>query len=498
MKHLRTAVFLAAFLCAALRCAPAAEAVTGADRLETLNRLSEIIALHALDSESEWPLGDALAALIDENPALFDKLVAAMYEDLDEYSHYLTREEFERQYPTGQPFVGVGIQVDAARGPGLYIDMVRADGPAAEAGLRAADHIVRIDGVDVSLFPWQAAAELLRGEEGTPVTLGVRRADETEERAFTVVRAALQASNVSYTDLGDGVGYFSISGFGTLEDFASFTATYRRIPYEGIRSVIIDLRDNGGGDTEVMYNMLNAMIPTQGEILFAVEGKNRLPELFTSTGAGQWTPNRVVVLVNEFTASAAEIFAGSLQDLELATLVGARTYGKGRGQYVFNLRDDSVAIVTALRALLPKRMAYDGEGVAPDIPVPGRQCRPYEETFAPLSADAAVLPTARSARVLGVEQRLALLGFFHGTPDETFDDYTRWALGLFQKQHRLTALSYAGVDTLRALLTETERQLERGRPFDAPYEEALELARAAAEKPLVAPLPPLWPGESDN
>ncbi|MDR2670883.1 MAG: PDZ domain-containing protein [Oscillospiraceae bacterium] len=452
--------------------------------------LSEIIALYALDSESEWPLGDALAALIEEDPTLFDKLVAVMYEDLDTYSRYLTRAEFERQYPTGQPFVGVGLQVDATRGPGLYVDVVQPGSPADEAGLLGGDRIVRIDGVDISLFPWQAAAELLRGEEGTSVTLGVRRADEAAERVFTVVRAALQASNVSYTDLGDGVGYFALSGFGSLEDFAAFTTAYRRIPYEGIRSVIIDLRDNGGGDTQVMYNMLNAMVPTAGEILFAVEGKNRLPELFESTGACQWTPNQVVVLVNEFTASAAELFAGSLQDLGLATLVGAQTYGKGRGQYVFNLHDDSVAIVTALRALLPKRMAYDGEGIAPDIPVPGRQSRPYEETLTPLSAGAAVLPTARSARVLGLEQRLALLGFFYGTPDETFDAYTRWALGLFQKRYQLTETAYAGVDTLRVLLTETDQQLARGRPFDAAYETALDLAREAAEKPLSKPLPP--------
>lgn len=489
----KPAVFMAFILCLFLFFSiPAQAAESGYDQVVKLIDVSTLIGTYALDGPENDALVMALSKLLEEDPALFDRLMAAMFEDLDEYSRYLTREEYEKAYPTGISFVGIGVYVDDTRDAGIFVREPMPGSPAEAAGIAAGDQIVRVDGRDVTVFPWQAGSELLRGEEGSSVTLEVRRDGEEKPIKFTVVRKAMLSSNVSYQDLGDGVGYFSIAGFGSFSDFSNFVSTYKKIPYEGVRSVIIDLRNNGGGDVSVMYNMLNNIVQKKGEVLFAAKTRQTVnPQLYVSSGAAQWTPNELIILVNEYTASAAEIFAGSLQDLGLATLVGVKTYGKGRGQYALPLSDGSVVVVTGLDIMLPLSMSYDKKGIVPAYVTPIEE-RPYPETpLSPMDTGSALLPTARSARVKGLEERLSLLGHFKGIPDGNYDAYTMWAANAFQRQQGLPETAYAGVDTLRALAAETDRLLQSKVPYDTQMELALERAREAARRPLSGTLPPL-------
>ncbi len=490
----RCARVLAFVLCAVMAVTPVARAAADpGDQVDKLIDLSRLIATYALDNASDDPLYDALVELLGQRPELFDEISHMMTDKLDHYSNLFTEEEYDTYYPTGVAFVGVGVTLDSARDEGLLVQQLFKDGPADKAGLKAGDEILTIDGRNVSSFPPAAAAPLLRGEEGTKVKVTARRKGADKPLSFTITRAQLTATHITYKDMGDGVGYIRIAGFGSLEDFLQFADLYERIPYEGIRSVIIDLRDNPGGDMDVMYNMLNTIVAKKNLLLYALQTATKaVPDFYNSTGAAIWTPNKLVVLVNENTASAAEAFAGALQGNGLAEVVGEKTYGKGRGQFVFRLGEegDSVAVLTAMEILLPEVVHYDKKGLTPKHVVPLKQVPHPEVKLSALPVTQAVLPSVNSARNAGLEERLSLTGAFLGKPDNTWKDYTTYALNAFQRAHKLKETAYADVDTLKALDKEVKTLLASQVTEDTQLDFALNMAKEAAKKPLAKPLPP--------
>ena len=482
MKKKLTAV-LAVLLCFVLICGVPARAVSDAqDDLNKLIDLGALIYLYSLDNTSDDPLYDALVDLLTLHPELYDELAKLMTDRLDPYTNLFTEEEFNKYYPEGVGYVGVGVTIDGERDTGWSVQSVVTGGPADTAGLKPGDEIVALDGRDVTSFPPQAASSLLRGEEGSQVALTVKRSGADEPFSLTITRAALTATNVSYRDMGGGVGCIRIAGFGSLNDFLAFVDTYESLPDRGVSSVIIDLRGNPGGDMDVMYNILNNIVARKGVVLYAMQyAFQSLPELFLSDGIAEWTPKKLVVLVDEHTASAAEVFAGSLQCNGLADTVGVQTYGKGRGQMVVWLgqNQDSAAVITAAEMILPDNTKYDKKGITPKYTVPLTEA-PYPETeLHPLPLTQAILPTARSARVTALEERLALVGAFLGKPDERWTDYTTYALNLFQQAHGLKETKYADVDTLKALDTEAAAVLASTVVVDSQLDKALEIIHNA-------------------
>ena len=485
--------FLVLFLCLVSVFSISAQAANSAqDQMDILMTLSGLLADYALDNESDSPIYDALVDLLERHPELYSELAKLMTDKLDPYTNLFSGEEFNAHYPAGAGYVGIGIVLDATRDTGFFVESVVASGPAGLAGILAGDQVVSVDGRDVTSFPPQVSASLTRGEAGTTVKLGVKRNGESLIRSFTITRAALTTTSVSYQDMGGGVGYIRIGGFGSLTDFMTFVTTYERIPYEGIRSVIIDLRGNPGGDMNVMFNMLNYVVEKKGTVLFGTQEVSQAnPKLFLADGLARWTPNKLVVLVDENSASASEVFAGALQCHNLADTVGVTTHGKGRGQYVFFMGDeeDTAAIITAIDLILPDSTKYDKKGITPKYVVPLLEM-PYPETeLRPLSLSRAVLPSVKSARVAALEQRLELVGAFLCKPDKIWTDYTTYALNLFQRQHNLKETDHADIATLKVLDKEAAAVLTSTIIFDSQLEKAVELAGKAAERPLDNPPP---------
>ncbi len=290
----------------------------------------------------------------------------------DPYSRFMDPrafKEFQETNYAGQ-FTGIGIIMDLKDGQVIVVSPIPGT-PAARAGLLAGDRIVRIDGRPTLEMALQRAVSLIRGPSGTVVHLVVTRGTQQLEVAIT--REVIHAPSVSGDEVleppvqsrlrADHLAYLRIANFDerTGDEFThAVTAVLARSP----RGLILDLRSNGGGLVESAVRVANEFVP-RGPIVSTVDRSGvRATEEANGT-ARLHLP--VVVLVNEYTASASEIVAGALQDDHLATLVGIQTFGKGVVQTVFPLPGGSGAAITTYKYLTPSGRSIHKVGLTPDV-----------------------------------------------------------------------------------------------------------------------------------
>lgn len=481
-------LLLCLVLCCSLLPTRAAATDTYSEKLEELTEL--IRAQSLFSSEDDDPVLRALTRYFDENPGKFEEFLEYVFQSYDRYSHYMTLEQYSEAYPTSEEYVGIGVEMDDTRSGGNFIKNVFKASPAEEAGLLPGDEIVSVNGTDVTAYTLDGLTPIIRGAEGTEVTLGIRRDGTPAVRIYTLLRQAIQISNIEFEDLGDGVAYISIYRFGDLQTFMDFISLYRELPYKGFRSVIFDVRSNPGGNLDVLYNILNYIIPDAGKEILSIYSRNAGKETYRSTGAG-WRPNGIAILIDEHSASAAEVFAGTLHELGYAKLFGATTYGKGVGQVHEPLEDGSVAIVTNFEIQPAGGTSYNGVGIRPDYAVQWAVVPYPMPSLNPLSYSRSIRPGEVSKDVLQLEKRLHLLGYLTDTPDETFDNRTLYAVQSFARSFNLRVLGYASQNMLYHLKLETENLQKTTIQVDTPLERALQMAKNWAKQPLSYELPPL-------
>ena len=418
------------------------------DRLWLLLDIIENYSLYETDDEASLFV-EALSAYFLRHPEDFTEFADAFMQTQDGYSHYMEPEVYDSSYTMNDSFVGIGVELENAN-DGL-IKVVYPNTPADEAGIKAGDFIFSVNGREIPEGEFYNVFQTkLRGEEGTSVTVGVRRGDKT--LSFTMVRRKVVLSNVSTEDMGDGVAYVRISHFGDdISTFVDFVNAYNGLDEQGFTSVVFDVRSNNGGDASVLANILNQIIWEKDAAMFTE--RNRFGEEVTHLAMGLgWEPEQVVVLTNDYTASSAEIFAGVLGEVAGATIVGESeyTYGKGVGQYVFSLEDGTMILITASEALIGEDIHYHGKGIKADMVVSPAYDYAAEELL-PLNPELQFYPHARGNVVKATEQRLAVLGLFHGTPDVVCDSETLEALHSFQRTHGFREEDFASRDVLTAL-----------------------------------------------
>lgn len=280
----------------------------------------------------------------------------------DPYSVYYTPEEFaafNRSSTGAYDGVGMGISTDPVTG--LTVVSYFIDGSAAQAaGIEVGDYIVSIDGQDVTGKSLQEISVLCIGEEGTPITIGVKRGDEVLE--FEMLRQPVELDMVEYKLQDDGIGYMRIKQFGGNCE-ALFNEGMDYFEEQGVRGVIFDLRDNPGGYLNTVVHMLDRLLP-EGTIVYT-EDKYGNRQTETSDAASVDIP--MVVLVNGHTASASEIFAGAIQDYGAGQVVGTRSYGKGVVQTVLPISSTGGGIkITSSEYFTPKGRSIDHNGIYPD------------------------------------------------------------------------------------------------------------------------------------
>lgn len=322
----------------------------------------------------------------DEKKLLYDA-ARGMLHNLDQYSTFLppTRYRHLRQDTEGE-FGGTGItlapgMVDDAR-PGVpphpTIESIVPRSPADLAGLQLDDRVVAVEGAPTaepgrelaSATAWETR---LRGASGTRVTVAVLRAGWKDPRAFTLVRAQVKQPTVRHRVIERGIGYLAISRFAEATSADAGAALAQLRSQSGLDALILDLRGDPGGLVDQSIAVADLFL--DGGTIVTIRGRQGSVETQTAHKGGPATAVPIIAIVDQGTASAAEILAGALRDHGRARLVGLPTYGKGTVQTFFDLVDGSGLKLTTARYYTPKGNSLESKGLVPDVRV---------DAFAPL------------------------------------------------------------------------------------------------------------------
>ena len=297
---------------------------------------------------------------------LIDGAISGMVKTLDDpHSIYLDPKMYElmRSHTEGS-FGGVGI-VMGFKDNKITVISVMEGTPSEAAGIKTGDEIIAVDGTPTNEIEPEEVVLHIRGEIGTDVTLKIRRAGE-EDKDYVVRRATIQVHTVAGQMLPDtdGIGYIRIASFSehTADEFKD---AYHALENEGVKGMIIDLRENPGGLVTSCVAIANMVVP-KGPVVSVVQ-KDGTREEYKSDLSEEKYP--LVVLIDGNSASASEILAGALQDTGAATIVGETSYGKGSVQVILPLYDDDALKLTIAKYYTPSGRSIDGTGIEPDVRV---------------------------------------------------------------------------------------------------------------------------------
>ncbi len=301
---------------------------------------------------------------IDES-ALSDGIMKGYVSGVgDKYSRYLTAAEYltEKNENSGE-LVGLGLTLTEDASGYMRISEILEDSPAFDSGLLTGDIITAIDGLDVKEAGFSEGMDAMRGTEGSPITLTVRRDGKSDD--YTFIRRSIEVKTVKAEMLGSQIGYIKITGFkqNTPDQFIS---ALERLTANGATSLIFDLRDNSGGLVTALQECIDPLLP-EGIIATAEYKDGHTETIVYSDDSELDLP--MVTIVNENTASAAELFAAALRDFGKAPIVGSQTYGKGVLQETNEMDNGGAVILTVAEYKTANSDCYDGIGLTPDYQV---------------------------------------------------------------------------------------------------------------------------------
>lgn len=326
------------------------------------------------DASSEEKLS-VLKGLIDENyigdvdeEALEEGIYKGYIQGLeDPYSVYYNEEETKDLYETTEgEYSGIGAVLSQDLESGVItLVQIYEDSPAAKAGLKDNDILTKVGDIEVTGMDLSEVVTYIKGEKGTDVDLSVLRGEDAEEITVTATRDTVEAQTVKYEMLEGQTGYLSVSEFDSVT-YAQYEEVLNELTDQGMTGLIVDLRNNPGGNLNTVCEMLDLVLP-KGTIVYT-EDKDGKRETATSDDEHQINVP-MVVLVNGNSASASEIYAGAIQDYGIGKIVGTQTYGKGVVQQIFDLGDGTSVKLTIAEYFTPNGRSIDGEGITPDVEV---------------------------------------------------------------------------------------------------------------------------------
>lgn len=284
----------------------------------------------------------------------------------DEYTEYFTKEEMESfSTQIEGNYVGIGIYMIKNSKDNTIVVLSSIEGsPAEKAGLKTGDIIKKVNGVEVTGEDFDNVSGKIKGKEGTKVTIEIER--ENKILKFEIERKSIDLHPIESELLESNIGYINVTSFdsGCAKEFKKI---YENLKKANIKSLIIDLRNNGGGIVDEALEMADYILD-KNQIILITKDKNAKEEIEKSTKK-PIINMPIIVLVNGYSASASEIFAGALKDNGKATIVGEKTYGKGVIQELLTLSDGTGIKVTVEEYYTPNRNKINGIGIAPDVEV---------------------------------------------------------------------------------------------------------------------------------
>lgn len=281
----------------------------------------------------------------------------------DPYTEYISKEEMEEyMQDTLGNYVGIGIYMvlDEEEGKIKVLSPMKGS-PAEQAGIQPGDIIETVDGETYTKEEMSEVSDKIKGKEGTTVKIGIKRGDENLE--FEIKRENIKVNPVEGKVLENNIGYIQFSSFDetTAEDFK---AKYEELQKQGITSLVIDLRNNGGGLVDQAIDIADLFVEKDTPLLYEVDKDGN--EEVTKAEKDVTITMPTIILTNENTASASEILAGALKDLGKAKIVGTKTYGKGVIQEILTLKDGSGIKITTEEYQTPNHNKINKVGIEPD------------------------------------------------------------------------------------------------------------------------------------
>jgi len=317
---------------------------------------------------------------------LLESAVVGLLMELDPHSAYLDVEEHTKlQESASGQYGGLGIEISAKRGL-LEVIAPIDDSPAQKAGIRTGDLIHEINGEPVRSFALPEAIDKLRGPKGSSIDLSILRKGEDKPIFFNIIRDIIYSSSVRSRVLLSDIGYVRISQFQENSD-KDFIATLKKLnKSDGLKGLIIDLRNNPGGLIPPAVEIANALLD-EGLIVYT-EGRAPSANQKFSARPGQLLEDiPIVILINGGTASASEIVAGALQDHSRAAILGTQSFGKGSVQTVIPFGDGRAIKLTTARYFTPLGRSIQAEGITPDITIPRAETKILDTNPRPRERD---------------------------------------------------------------------------------------------------------------
>ncbi len=314
-------------------------------------------------------IGNSFYEEIDMSEAVETALLGVTSATGDPYTFYVWGDDAQRymEQVSGN-YCGIGVQIgidDAEEF--ITIEAVLKGGPAEAAGISVGDRIVKVDGQSYSASQINEITSVIKGEEGTEVTLTILSVADKIEHDVTLIRSEITTQEIEAKMIDDKIGYIALQQF-TEGSAQQFKDEYTRLTESGAASLIIDLRGNPGGLLPEVIDITSLFVPNGELITYTLDKYENCTEFFSDSETDKKPEIDIVVLIDGNSASASEVFTGAMKDYKLATIIGDKSYGKGIVQSAMTMKE-SVLSVTVARYYTPNGVCIHGKGIEPDIKV---------------------------------------------------------------------------------------------------------------------------------
>ena len=392
---------------------------------------------------SEQLKNRALEYMLENNDTDLDNVLTAMLGSLDDYTRYFTKEQYENF--TGAltaSLRGIGVRVRAVKS-GAAVIGVLSGSPAEKAGIKAFDIITAVGDKSLAGLTMDEAASLIQGDEATSVSLSVKRAGEENELNFDIVRANVEESTVSWSKLDDETAYISFSSL-TLNSDVFMRKVLGEIDEAGIKKIVLDLRDNGGGYLEATVNICSMFVPEGVVGYIDYKDPNKLETFYSDNKNPKY---QLAVLINGNTASGAELLSGTIQDTGVGKLFGEQSFGKGTVQTTAQLKNGGAIKLTIGKYYTAKKQDVAKNHINPDVAVENSYYKINDSSFHEIDFDNEVKEGSVGDNVLAIEERLAALGYLDKA-DNVADADTMEAVALLKTSYGSDPIKKSDIDFL--------------------------------------------------
>lgn len=409
-------------------------AVTQEEASDLLQGVSKHLLMYARDESLSYGslYQGAMEKVLEENPELYEAALRGMLESIDEYSEYYDPQESAvlMENVTGG-IVGIGVTIDFSDVEAAKVVSVIPDTPAERAGLEVGDILVRADGFELRGVKSELVLNHIRGDVGTEVYLEVER--DGQILGFKMVREEIVGTSVTHEVIekdGIKVMYICVHGF-VMNTAEKFEEALKEADAAGITNIIIDVRDNGGGILEQAIAMADNFVP-KGKTITTEDHKISMLNRKYSGTKIEKNKYKVVVLINEYSASASEVLAAALDENEEAILVGEKSYGKGTIQTITGLGNGGMIKYTSGYYLTPNGNNINGIGVVPDITVNNHKEKVDADKFGDFGYTKVYREGDVGEEVKTAKEILAYFGIFVGEINDVYDRDLYYAVHSFQ------------------------------------------------------------------